>query len=102
MIGGMEVSSSRGESMAQVTITIPDAQANRVMDAVAGSYGYQATIPDPADPSRQIPNPQGKSAFAKQVVANFLKEVVTAYEANIAADQARQQAISAAGSVSIT
>lgn len=74
--------------MAQINLTIPDAHINRVTDALCASGGYQAQIPDPANPGQTIPNPVGKPAFAKSVVSNWIRNVVSQVE--------NQTAISAA------
>lgn len=71
--------------MAQLTITIPDAQTARVFDAFAAAYGYQATIDGQ-------PNPQTRAQFARQKVIEFIKNTVKAQEAQAAADSARSAA----------
>lgn len=76
--------------MAQITVTIPDAVLPRVLAAFAASYGYQATMPGGA------PNPQTQAQFAKQKLADYVKAVVTAYEASQAAEGARTSAVNTA------
>ena len=73
--------------MAQVTLTIPDEIAPRVLDAVCSRHGYQATLPN------GDPNPQTQINFAKQVIYDFLKRTVRVYEISLA-----EQAASAAAS----
>jgi hypothetical protein len=73
--------------MAQVVITIPDAQVTRVNDAFAAVYGYQATLPN------GDPNPQTKAQFAKARTIDYIKDVVKSYEAQRDAEVARQAAI---------
>jgi len=46
----------------------------RVTDAFAGSYGYQATLPD------GTPNPQNKMGFTTDKIADYIREVVRGYE----------------------
>lgn len=79
--------------MATMTITIPDAQLNRVRDAFAAAYGYSATVPDPANPGQTIPNPENKTQFTQRMVRKYMHEVVKGYEATKDAETARQAAI---------
>lgn len=67
-----------------------------MFDAFAGAYGYQATIKDAE--GNDIPNPQTKPQFAKEIVKRFCKEVVQAYEAGKAAEAARKTAAEKASS----
>lgn len=76
--------------MAQLVIDFPDSIRNRVLDAFASTYGYQATLQD------GTPNPQTKAQFAKAQVARFVKEVVKGYEATRAGEIARKAAHDAA------
>lgn len=62
--------------MASITITIPDAVAPRVLDAVASRYGW---APDLG---------VTKAQFAKSILVNLLKESVKLHEGNIASRQA--------------
>jgi hypothetical protein len=66
----------------------------RIQEAFAASYGYQATLPDPADPTKAITNPETKAQFTKRKIAEYVKEVTRAYEANKAAEEARAAALS--------
>lgn len=75
--------------MAQIAITIPDAQVARVQDAFAGAYGYSATLPDGS------PNPQTRAQFAKAKVIEYVVSVVKGYEAQRDAEAARVAAINA-------
>lgn len=77
--------------MATVSVTIPDAIAPRVLNAICTAYNYDA--------AKDGTKPQ----FAKAVVARFLQEVTTAVEANAAAEAARKTAAEAVASeVAIT
>ncbi|MEO5366359.1 MAG: hypothetical protein H7831_08400 [Magnetococcus sp. WYHC-3] len=68
-----------------------------------GEEGYEewtATIPNPAPKpagydewTPTVPNPQTKAAFLKAQVIKFLKEVVIAHEADLAAVAARKDAV---------
>jgi hypothetical protein len=65
-----------------ITITIPDAVADRVINALCTSFGYTG-------------GPLTPGQFAKQVVLNFVKEQVRDAESRFAAAAARQAAINA-------
>ena len=54
--------------MAQITLDIPAAQVNRVLDAIAANNGYTA-----ADGT--------KAAFAKQWLVQMIKDQIRSYEA---------------------
>ena len=62
--------------MAQLIITINDAQAQRVVDAVAGSFGY-----NPATDGT-------KEQFSKAYIVKTLKAITKNYEANLASSSA--------------
>jgi hypothetical protein len=62
--------------MASITLNIPDAQAQRVLDAVADRFGW---TPDLG---------VTKAAFTKQQVAEWLKRLVVEYERRVAMDAA--------------
>lgn len=64
----------------QLTITVSDSVANRVLDAIASEYNYQ-------------PGSETKAQFAKRMVIDFVKSAVRRYESYSAAEAARQQAI---------
>lgn len=72
--------------MANLTVTIPDTVAQRALDAVCSTYGYDSATDGT------------KLQFAKSVVADFVKDVVRAYEANQAAEACRAAAIAKADS----
>lgn len=76
--------------MATITLTIPNAVAQRVLDGVSSKYGYSATLADGSA------NPQTKSEFVKAWLSKVLKDAVRDYEADTAAANA---AIAAANSV---
>lgn len=76
--------------MASITVTIPDAYAQRVLDAIAGTYGF-----DPNDGFT-------KAQFAKQYLAGAIKQILIAYEGTAAAETARLSAITNASQVPIT
>ncbi|MEJ7830780.1 MAG: hypothetical protein WKF91_21405 [Segetibacter sp.] len=68
--------------MAQLIITIPDAVAVRVMNAVTTRYGYQATLPN------GTANPQTKPEFVRQWLISYLKAAVKEQEGATAAANA--------------
>ena len=55
--------------MAQISITIRDALLTKEIDAVAAMNGWTETIPDPADPTKTIPNITKEQFFKKQLKA---------------------------------
>lgn len=59
--------------MPTVNFEIP----NRTINALAGIYGYQSTIPDNGG---QIPNPETKNQFAKRMVIEHLKRITLSWE----------------------
>lgn len=75
--------------MATLSITIPDAVYPAVLDALAGHYGYAATVGDPP-----APNPETKVAFVRRMVAGHIKHLVQEYRTT----QAARQAAATAGS----
>lgn len=68
------------------TIQIPTAVVSRIAAAFCGSYGYSATLDDGTD------NPVTPVQFTRQQVIEYIRAVVIAYEANVAAETARQTA----------
>ena len=75
--------------MATISITIPDEALERVIDGIAGQYGYEATFPDPENSRKRIPNPETKAKFCKRMAAKWAKEAVKSWEQRTAADAAR-------------
>lgn len=65
-----------------ITLTIPDNQVARVINALCVRYGYQETIANPnsGDVLQYIPNPQTKAQFARAQIISFLKRVTTEVE----------------------
>lgn len=76
--------------MAQFCVEIADADVDRVIAAMCGNYGYQATIDNPnfdpslpEDPStnpEQIANTESPFQFANRKTRGFLTENTVAYE----------------------
>lgn len=67
--------------MAQITITIPDTIAQRVLDSFAGARGYTGFLQDGI-------TPETKAQFAKRTIINFVKNSVKEWEANNAGNSA--------------
>lgn len=86
----------------QLTFTVPDAVAQRVVDAFCLQYSRPETIPDPnwtePGPIPQIPNPETEAAFTKRMIKTYITGVVKAAEATVAAETARITAINAVDS----
>lgn len=80
--------------MATISITIPDPIAARVVNAVAYNNGYTDTVTDMN--GNTIPNPISKAQFCKNLVKGWIKANVVSYEAAMAADAARLEAIASA------
>lgn len=95
--------------MAQLTVNVPDAQLERVLNAFAATYGYRDEVPaDPPppdpnapepDPSVPVipgsggdfgtkPNPENKRAFTRRMIQQHVLGVVRSYEANRAQSEA--------------
>lgn len=70
--------------MATVSITIPDDQVKRVVDAFVSVFDYN------------VSRDGSKNAFVKAKVVYFIKEVVKQYEAQAAAEAARLAAVAKA------
>jgi len=75
--------------MATLSITVPDAVATRVMDAIGATYGFAAALAAAAaeDPPRTLT----KAQFAKQVIIDFVRTTVKNYEAELARAAAAAQ-----------
>jgi hypothetical protein len=65
----------------KVTLDIPEKGKKRVLDAVAGMYGYQDEVTDPEKPEKMVKNPESKDDFLKRHLTTHLQEIVTAHEA---------------------
>ncbi len=83
--------------MAQITFTIPDAQAARILDGFAMHHKYRVTVDNPGfDPEEiqnpqpaTIPNPESKSQFLKRKMIEFVKDSLKAEETRSAMAAAR-------------
>ncbi len=67
----------------QLTQTIPDAYAPRVITANAVVMGYPEQVPGP-DGATLIPNPQSKAVFVNQQIKAMLIKNTKQYEADLA------------------
>jgi hypothetical protein len=61
-----------------ITVTVPDDQAPRIINALCVRFGYKSMIlsQDENGVLIEIPNPQTKSQFAKASIIKYLKELV--------------------------
>jgi len=75
--------------VATFSLEIPDAQVERVTEALAAFYGYQAELED------GTPNPELAVEFNRRMVAHELHLKVRAYEMEQAAAAARAAAAAA-------
>ena len=73
----------------QLTITIPDVQLKRVLDGVAWDNNYQATVADPKDNTKTIPNTETKAQFVKRMLVERLKGMVKGGEQKQADENAK-------------
>ena len=91
---GSSVPQPHADAQASVNlcVSVPSAQATRVVQGVSAQYGYTPTIPDPANPSQQIANPQTRQQFVVAVLKKFVVESLKASEATTAAEDARKAA----------
>jgi hypothetical protein len=91
-----------------VTITfsyqVPDAATQqRLIDGVCGTYGYTATVPDPANPAGPpIANPETRAQFARRQVRLWLFQSIRDWEAQKAADAANAAAAAVDAQVQLT
>lgn len=81
--------------MAVISIDI-GSHSTRIQDAFGLYFNYQATLPGGGA------NPESKGAFTKRMVAEWVKDIVKAVEANAAADAARTTAAASADAIAIT
>lgn len=77
--------------MAQITITIPDAHLQRILNGFAYQHGYQDEIPAVGANRRDIliPNPETKAQFTRRSLKRLILQSVRVYESEQAAEQAR-------------
>ncbi len=70
-----------------LTITIPDAHAQAVLDAFATRHHYRPTLlmPDPADPSKlaAAPNPETLQAFVERILREYVANVLHAHRQSL-------------------
>lgn len=68
--------------MAVISITIPDAQINRVIDGICLACNYQATI-------NGVANPETKAQFAKRMLIEQMKALVSQGEMRAVRDSVK-------------
>lgn len=76
--------------MAQINLTIPDAQLQRIIDGVCGRYKYDA--------SSGFTKPQ----FVKQKIGDMIKNAVLAYEVEVVRTTAEEQTRASIQSIDIS
>lgn len=81
------------------SLTVPDADRSRVLDAFAVRYGYQNDIPDGSGGT--MPNPETRGQFAKRMVSDYIRQVVREAEVD-GASRAAAAAAAAAPPPAIT
>ena len=88
--------------MPSVIFTYPDELQELVHNAACSQYGYLEEVENPEfNPSeaisesnpKMIPNSVSKSEFTRQVVIDFISEVVKAYSITVAKEQAVEDAL---------
>jgi len=75
------------------------ASHDALIAAFASQYGYQATLPDPANPGQTIPNPQSTKQFMMAKMTQYLKDIYRADAISTATKSAGTTASSAVDSV---
>jgi len=88
--------------MAQIILTVNDAQLARLADAVARRQGYRDTIQDPLDATKTIPNPETRAQFVRRWLTNMLKNAVVLDELQQRIKQAQDDAVANAPVMDIT
>lgn len=88
--------------MAQIVLTVNDAQLIRLAEAVARRQGYRDTIQDPLDATKTIPNPETKAQFIQRWLINMLKNEVVLDELQQRIKQAQDDAVANAPVMDIT
>ena len=88
--------------MAQIVLTVNDAQLTRLAEAVARRQGYRETIQDSVDPTKTIPNPETKAQFVRRWVITMLKNEVVLDELQQRIKQAQDDAVANAPTMDIT
>jgi hypothetical protein len=82
-----------------ITITIPDAQKDRIITGLTSQFGYEVEIEDVQ--GNKSPNPETRPVFARRMLAKVIKDAVQSWEANEAQRVAREASISETDKLSI-
>lgn len=67
----------------------------RIIEGISGQHDYPDEVSDPDNPLELIPNPETKAQYAKRMAKRWVMENVKAFEADLAANTARDAAIEA-------
>lgn len=78
--------------MAKLTITIPDASAPRIFEALAVQSGWTEDVPD-TELGGVKKNPVTKRQFAKRVIIDHILGLTYAHESHQAMETARRTAM---------
>ena len=78
--------------MADITITIPNAQLTRVVNAVSTVNGYEPFLRD-SDGALTIPNSETRTQFARRMIIEYAMNCVRQLESKTDAEASRQAAI---------
>jgi len=86
--------------MAVLSFTIPNEYIDEVVEAFAVKHRYPAMVPDTNTSGKlvpdEIPNPQSKAQFAKQIIRDFIRNTYVAHKAEKEAELAKITARSTA------
>ena len=86
------------------SIQVPTGMKSIILLDFALYLGYQTNIPhDPMNPNGPTdPNPETEAQFAKRMIAEFIKNSVKSYRAELAAEIARKSKIEEVNGITIT
>jgi hypothetical protein len=65
------------EGYTALELCVLDADVPRYVQAVSSHFGYQEFLDSP---DNQVPNPQGRGAFSKQALSDWLEQIVIQQE----------------------
>ena len=79
--------------------TVSSEDKTRILDGVCYQHGYQDQVED--ENGGLVDNPETKGEFAKRMAKRWVRENVKAYEANAAAQTARDAKIAEVDAIDI-
>lgn len=89
----------------QITLTIPDAHDNRVINAFAAVHGYQDSLTTENPSNGRLvttPSPETRLEFVKRKLIEHLRSAVAAFEGEQGVVKARQDAEASAKQIAIS